>query len=95
MSREIYGLIHDYYPRERVISIYKKEKIEYYYFSKSLESYIKEAESYCSGEIRNFIETGEIKEFIDELWLLLSFQNSLQHAQIDNFFDYSFDYFLI
>ena len=60
MSREIYGLIHDYYPRERVISIYKKEKIEYYYFSKSLESYIKEAmghapafiDAKCSNKLR-------------------------------------------
>lgn len=36
MNKEIFGLIHDYYPRERVISIQNREGLSFYYFSKGL-----------------------------------------------------------
>ena len=43
MNKEEFGIIHDYYPREKMISIKKRNSLSFFYFSKSALQLFKRA----------------------------------------------------
>jgi len=48
LNNDVFGIIHDYFPRERLISLQTREGVKYYYFSRGYNSLFEEAMKHSS-----------------------------------------------
>ena len=60
LNKNVFGLIHDYYPRDRLISLEIKGKIHYFHYPKNLKRYLEIVMAHKHAYI-DFLVEDEIK----------------------------------